>query len=794
MARSQNKNRRQRRAVRAAAPEPAAPAAAPAPVRPEPEQGDAFMLCLRAELPGPKALRRQLLAPILTRRLRLREELAPAFAVFCFALALFGVTAPREVALEDDGLFLMLLEHFGVGHPPGYPLYSLLGSPFFHALPDFLSPAYRGHMFSGFAGAVSCVALYLIIAMLVNSRLCAVLASMAYAASEAFWSQAIIAEVYTLNTAMYFIVMALCLRYASNPDVKGNLQRGLYMWIAFTYALSLTNHWPLIGLGSATLLLMVLSQWRGLLRCIPLGGAVFALGLLPYAWFVWRSHSDTALNFYGPVKDVEQMWFYVTRSGYSGVDKQVGVGLDEKIAFTRFFIERMLVQITPLGFAVAAAGMGAMLASARHMWLAAALLAGMITSGPMLIIMLDFKAEFIWFSAFRVYFLPFYGMVAVFFGYGLAWIGSMLARRLAGGARAARLAVAPLACGVLALTLAMHWRQNDRSDYTWARDLAMYKLHNVDQNAHLFTFDDLDLPVGHMALVEGVRPDLRIYNDQGLVFGRRLYSPFTPDHDKTRILTKFMLEQGDPVFYHPYRESLFNAPRLGSDFLGFWRRHNTDNDEHRVILSDNLLNWMQASIAKTDSITDRWTRQQASSVISTLVSAISQAAANGFELDDRWKATIDSAYDKNELVRLFLLWNEVNAGISKEKAAAEIAWIDEVVANKDDYLFDNGNLADLLMLKVVIYQNHEDLLPEGAEMQQVAEDELLRALDIAFKLEAFANLVNLYRSQNRHADALAILAAEHPQISQAPLEFREYHNFLTREMQSGGVPPPAELE
>ena len=786
MARGRASSKRGRRSSRAAAARTEAPS--PEAVEPPPEPGDDFLLCLRHERPTLRTLKRQALAPVLARRLQWRDELAPAFAVFCFALALFGLTAPREVALEDDGLFLMILEHFGVGHPPGYPLYTLLGSPFFHLLPDFLSPAYRGHMFSGFAGAVSCVALYLIIAMLVNSRACAVAAAMAYAASEAFWSQAIIAEVYTLNTAMYFIVLALCMRFASNTDIK-NRQRGLYMLIAFTYALSLTNHWPLIGLASATLLLLVIAQWRSLLVNLPLGAALFILGLLPYAWFVWRSHTPVALNFYGPITDMEQLWFYITRSGYSGVDKQAGVGLDDKLAFTRFFIERMLLQITPLGFGVAAAGWVAMLLSARHMWLALALLVGMVTSGPMLIVMLDFKAEFIWFSAFRVYFLPFYGLMLICFGYGLAWIASWVARRWQ-AQRGAQLLGAGLGAAVVVLSLGWHWRQNDRSDYTWGRDLAMYKLHTVDPNAHLFTFDDLDLPVGHMQLVEGVRPDIRVYNDQGLVFGLRLYSPFTTDQDKTRILTKFIREQPDPVFYHPYRENLFNSIQLGSDFLGFWRRNNADNDQQRVILSDNLLYWMQSNIEKANNITDRWTRQQAASVISTLITAIRQAADNGFVLDERWQEVMDQAYESNELVRLFLMWSAISQGVDEERAREELAWLNNVQENPEDFLFDNANLADLYTVEVVLYQQHESLIPEGKTLDDMTEETLLEALDLAFKPEIYINLANFYRGQQRQARALKLLSDEYPQISQAPLEFREYYNLLVTEMNSSGQVAP----
>ena len=65
-------------------------------------------------------------------------------AVLLFAL--YALTAPRTVALEDDGLFVLSSYFLGVEHPPGYPLFTLVGYLFSH-LP-FGSVAYRVHLAS----------------------------------------------------------------------------------------------------------------------------------------------------------------------------------------------------------------------------------------------------------------------------------------------------------------------------------------------------------------------------------------------------------------------------------------------------------------------------------------------------------------------------------------------------------------------------------------------------------------------------------------------------------------------
>src|SRR5437879_525351 len=49
-------------------------------------------------------------------------------AVLLFTL--YALTAPRTVALEDDGLFVLSSYFLGVEHPPGYPLFTLIGHLF----------------------------------------------------------------------------------------------------------------------------------------------------------------------------------------------------------------------------------------------------------------------------------------------------------------------------------------------------------------------------------------------------------------------------------------------------------------------------------------------------------------------------------------------------------------------------------------------------------------------------------------------------------------------------------------
>ena len=109
---------------------------------------------------------------------------------------------PHTVALEDDGWFLIVGWFQGIGHPPGYPLHTLISSLFLK-LP-WGSPALLGHLLSAVLGAFACGAVYACARLLGVSAPIALIGAWLFAVSEHFWAQAIITEVYTLNALCLF--------------------------------------------------------------------------------------------------------------------------------------------------------------------------------------------------------------------------------------------------------------------------------------------------------------------------------------------------------------------------------------------------------------------------------------------------------------------------------------------------------------------------------------------------------------------------------------------------------------
>ena len=115
-----------------------------------------------------------MLAPDLSFR-PARADWARAALVSVALFALYALTAPRTVAVEDDGLFILSSYFLGIEHAPGYPLFTLVGHLF--TLVPFGSVAYRVHLASALFGGLACGAAWLCARALTGGRLPAYVAA-----------------------------------------------------------------------------------------------------------------------------------------------------------------------------------------------------------------------------------------------------------------------------------------------------------------------------------------------------------------------------------------------------------------------------------------------------------------------------------------------------------------------------------------------------------------------------------------------------------------------------------------
>ena len=162
------------------------------------------------------------------------------------AFFLYLRTLAPGVLGGDSGEFQFAAWLGGFVHPTGYPLYLLLGWLWTHMLP-LHDPAWRMNAFSALWGGVATGLVYLLaLRMLRQVTLqpgwltrdfsALLFAALTFAVTPTFWSQATLAEVYTLNAALVAAILLGMVTWGQTGS-----RRALY-GAALLYGLSLAHH------------------------------------------------------------------------------------------------------------------------------------------------------------------------------------------------------------------------------------------------------------------------------------------------------------------------------------------------------------------------------------------------------------------------------------------------------------------------------------------------------------------------------------------------------------------------
>jgi len=158
-----------------------------------------------------------------------RTDRQIALVLFAAVFGLYLRTLAPGLLFGDSGEFQVAAWTLGLAHATGYPLYLLLGSVWQHLLALLgFSPAYALNMLSALFGALSVSLLYLTLVQWLHStmgirRMVALLGALFLALNPTFWSQSLIAEVYTLHTLFLLLMLNLAYRLV----VVGNSETAL---------------------------------------------------------------------------------------------------------------------------------------------------------------------------------------------------------------------------------------------------------------------------------------------------------------------------------------------------------------------------------------------------------------------------------------------------------------------------------------------------------------------------------------------------------------------------------------
>ncbi len=254
----------------------------------------------------------------------------------------FGVyikTLAPTVSFFDSGELISAAYTLGVAHPPGYPLYVLLGW-FFSKIPVGGNVAYRLNLMSACFAALAAMMAYYVTYGLISVRqqpvdtpdtptssssverllypVIAMIAALTFAFSLTHWRQAVIAEVYSLNAFLCGLVLLLLFMWQRSAGRSAAL---LYL-TAFLFGLGFGDHQMIAFLAIAAVFLVLRTDWSIVLRwrALLLIGLCLGLGFTVYLQVPIRARANPPIN-WGNASTVKQFKWLILREGYANVER-----------------------------------------------------------------------------------------------------------------------------------------------------------------------------------------------------------------------------------------------------------------------------------------------------------------------------------------------------------------------------------------------------------------------------------------------------------------------------------------
>ncbi len=148
-------------------------------------------------------------------------------------------TLTHGLLVDDSAEFQTMARLFGHTHPTGYEVYTFVAG--LAALVPIGNPATRVTAWSAVAGALTVGVVYLTIRQLGARTIGAVAGALSLAVGATFWSQSVIAEVYTTGLLLAAIILGAIVRWDTTRDRKwlfiAGLAGGLSLGVHFTNGL-----------------------------------------------------------------------------------------------------------------------------------------------------------------------------------------------------------------------------------------------------------------------------------------------------------------------------------------------------------------------------------------------------------------------------------------------------------------------------------------------------------------------------------------------------------------------------
>lgn len=272
-------------------------------------------------------------------------------AVGLLSFAVYLRTMCRTIYVGDSGELAAAVHVMGIPHPPGYPLYVLLGK-LFSVLVPVGKPAFRLNLFSAFCTSIASGFLTMTLQLMGLNAWVAVAGGLCFGLGASVWSQAGIPRVYALGG----LISSLSTYFFMKWYIASDQMAWLYA-SAFVVGLGLANH-PVVWAHVPAMAAAGVMRRPDLLTQ-PLPWIWAGLALVPgvslyFTWIPVRARSKPPVN-WGNIQDIAGLKKFLGRKEYwrhrwvhSPVDAWTVI---------RFYVERVGTEYGFLGSAAIIVGL-----------------------------------------------------------------------------------------------------------------------------------------------------------------------------------------------------------------------------------------------------------------------------------------------------------------------------------------------------------------------------------------------------------------------------------------------------
>lgn len=424
---------------------------------------------------------------------------------FAVPLAVYSLTLCPTVYWDDAGELIAAAYTLGIPHPPGHPLYAIVGRIF--AFIPFGTIAARVNFMSAFFGALTCWLVFRIIVDRVDDKAWRPLAALGGALFFAFaptvWDQATVAETSTFHSFFMMLLTLLAFRLTSGKVLWKNETCSLCLF-SYLYGLSLTNHVAGVFFFPAFACLFIAKFGKRIFAPRLLLNMLFWFftGLVVYAYLPIRSLANPPIDWGNPENLRNFLWVVTARQYAPNLAHRPSL-----LAIAANLVLRgkdLLHQFTIIGCAVGVVGLLSFLRKEKALAVYSLLVIAVL-------LYIGLNSAFI-----SAYFIPGLALIAVWIGVGLrrilGWI-SRFAERIRPASAA--MVMRQVLCGALAvsfvLPLGINFRDMDRSRDYHALCYGQELLAGLPEGSALFTVDGYALFIlWYLKYCEHKRPDLMV--------------------------------------------------------------------------------------------------------------------------------------------------------------------------------------------------------------------------------------------------------------------------------------------